>query len=386
MTHIDWIDKIWRELSEETAALDDLREKIDHHADLSLHHRLLSGLFVDTLQESIKEALAAIARAAPRLRDRLLGLNYADETSAGGETIKGGLVDKWGDRAVRDIDDHDIWSIVQDAKERGIPGLEARNKNRSEARAGHLFSALSSMFGWLRRERRVTANPCREMDRPAASAKRDRYLDKHEIRYFWKATESVGEPFGTIFKLLLLSGQRLNEVAGMRWSELSDEDGAIWNLPGKRTKNGLAHTVPLPTAARELIAAAPRKKGADLVFTTTGTTPVSGWSRVKRRLDAAVLALAKERGKATVPPWRLHDLRRTAVTSMGELGIAPHVIELVVNHVSGHRAGIAGTYNKSELLPERKAALERWAAHVKGLVNGTADNVVSLHPRQDGAA
>jgi integrase len=310
---------------------------------------------------------------------RLLGLDYADETSAEGEIIRGGLAEKWGDRDVRDLDDHDIWSVVQDAKERGIPGLEVRNKNRSEARAGHLFSALSSLFGWLRRERRVTANPCREMDRPAASAERDRYLDKNEIRYFWKANESVGEPFGAIFKLLLLSGQRLNEVAGMRWSELSD-DRAIWNLPGKRTKNGYAHTVPLPTTARQLIAAAPRKKGADLVFTTTGTTPVSGWSRVKRRLDAAMLALAKSE-KGTIELWRLHDLRRTAVTGMVELGVPPHVVELVVNHVSGTRGGVAGIYNKSEMLPERKAALERWAAHVSGLVGGTGDNVVTLHPR-----
>ena len=101
---------------------------------------------------------------------------------------------------------------------------------------------------------------------------------------------------------------------------------------------------------------------------------------MKRRLDAAMLALArKERGgKATIAPWRLHDLRRVAVTGMVELGIAPHVVEVVVNHISGHRAGVAGVYNRSELLDERRAALERWSQHVAGLVSGDQANVVAL--------
>jgi integrase len=107
------------------------------------------------------------------------------------------------------------------------------------------------------------------------------------------------------------------------------------------------------------------------MFTTTGSTPISGWSKTKRRLDATM----------NTTPWRLHDLRRTAVTGMAELGIRPDVIELTVNHISGHRGGIAGVYNRSELLPERKVALERWAAHVSGLVSGTADNVIALQPR-----
>jgi integrase len=147
-----------------------------------------------------------------------------------------------------------------------------------------------------------------------------------------------------------------------------------------RTKNRRAHVVPLAPAAQAIVAAAPRVEGCRFVFSTTGRTPVSGWSKVKRRLDAAMVVAARaERGPdATVPPWRLHDLRRTAVTGMAELGIAPHVIEMAVNHVSGHRGGVAGVYNKSELLPERRAALERWAAHVAGLVEGKQANVADL--------
>jgi hypothetical protein len=101
-----------------------------------------------------------------------------------------------------------------------------------------------------------------------------------------------------------------------------------------------------------------------------------------------MIAIAKqEQGNAVrIPPWRLHDLRRTAVTGMVELGVPPHVVELVVNHVSGTRSGVAGVYNKSEMLQERKAALDRWATHVEGLVNGKTDNIVPLHPRQGGTA
>jgi len=117
------------------------------------------------------------------------------------------------------------------------------------------------------------------------------------------------------------------------------------------------------------------------VFTTTGKSPVSGFSKIKARLDRAMLAAAaadSDSEKPTIPPWRLHDLRRTAVTGMAELGIAPHVIEAVVNHVSGARAGVAGIYNRSKLISERRAALDRWTSHVGGVVSGKAVNVVPL--------
>jgi Phage integrase family len=116
----------------------------------------------------------------------------------------------------------------------------------------------------------------------------------------------------------------------MTRGELSD-DGATWNIPGSRTKNGRAHTVPLSPLVRELIASVKAKPHSPFIFTTTGTTPVSGWSRMKDRLDAAMLAAARAEGHAVIPPWTLHDLRRTFVTGMVELHVPPHVVELVVN-------------------------------------------------------
>ena len=288
------------------------------------------------------------------------------------------LTERWADRPVTDIDEHDIFEVIEEAKRHGVPGTVARKKGLSEVRAHNFFVALSSMFGWLKKNRRVKVNPCAGLTRPSGGGKRERALSSDEIRWFWEACETVGappRPFAPVLKLLLLTGQRPNEVAGMTRDELHD-DGS-WHLPGRRTKNGKPHTVPLAPLVRELIAGMP---SGHLVFTTNGKTPVAGWSRLKVQLDASMLASAKlERGaNAVIPPWQLRDLRRTAVTGMGELGIAPHVIELCVNHVSGHRAGVAGVYNKSELLAERKAALERWAVHVAGIVSKQPSNVLTM--------
>lgn len=171
-----------------------------------------------------------------------------------------------------------------------------------------------------------------------------------------------------LLKLLLLTGCRLNEVAGMTRTELSD-DGATWNIPGSRTKNKRPHVVPLAHLAREpLNSVKPIAGEAGLVFTTTGRSPVSGWSKIKRRLDEAM----------KIPPWRLHDLRRTTATGMAEIGIAPHIVEAALNHISGAKAGVAGTYNRAAYAEEKRAALERWALHVQGLVSERPANVVKM--------
>ena len=143
-------------------------------------------------------------------------------------------------------------------------------------------------------------------------------------------------------KLLLLTGCRLNEIARMTRDELSDEIATL-RLPGTRTKNGLPHNVPLPPLARDIIASMPQLAGCNYVFSTNGKTPVSGFSKYKARLDAVMLSAAKaELGRtATFSPWRLHDLRRSCSTGMASIGIAPHIIEAALNHVSGAKGGAA---------------------------------------------
>jgi integrase len=291
---------------------------------------------------------------------RMLGLRYAKD---GGEPeeIKGSLAARWADRPIAGITGHDVYSAVDEARRRGIPGLERRSEGMSDPRGRSMARTLSRLFSWLVQHRKVASNPCLGMYVPPAPTARDRVLTDAEIVKFWQSADA--EQFGPLLKLLLLTGCRLNEVAGMRRSELSDE-GAIWTLPKERTKNKQVHVVPLPPLARDLI---PAGAGA-FVFTTTGVTPVSIGSKIKGRLDDAI----------KIPPWRFHDLRRTAASGMAKLKIPPHVIEATLNHISGAKAGVAGTYNRYGYLPEKENALQRWADHIEGLVSGRKSKVVPI--------
>ena len=315
-----------------------------------------------TFANAAKDYVEHIKRAGLRSwpdTATMLGLDEEDLTP-----VKGGLASRWRELLVSDVTEHDVFRVVDEARMRGTPGTNPRNKNPSEPRARAMYSALSVMFAWLAERRLVAVSPMVNLARPDAPAARERLLNTAEIKKFWRATAKLPEPFQSALRVMLLTGQRRDEVAGMTRSELSD-DLSTWSLPGSRTKNKRPHVVPLAPIARELIAArldAGRKlhdmvnaNGDQLVFTTTGRTPISGWSKAKKQLDKLI---------PDIPPWVIHDLRRTAVTSMAEMGIAPHIVELIVNHVSGHKAGIAGIYNRSVQMSERKAALERWALHV----------------------
>jgi integrase len=223
-----------------------------------------------------------------------------------------GLADRWRDRPIAEIDGDDIHLIVDEVRERGVPGLERRAEGPSDSQARAMFAGLSKMFSWLVERRRSRSNPCTGVHRPTTLKARDRVLTSSELVAFWRAADAERREFGALLKVLLLTGARLNEVAGMQRAELSD-DGATWTIPGERTKNGRVHVVPLSPLVRELIASV--GTDTDLVFTTNGTTLVSGWSKIKNRLDAAM----------QIPPWRFHDLRRTCATGIAELGIAPHI-------------------------------------------------------------
>lgn len=235
-----------------------------------------------------------------------------------------------------------------------------------------MLSTLSTFFGWVaKRKRLIEISPC-SVHRPDAPKARDRVLADAEIRIFWNACDAVSEPFSQALKLLLITGCRLSEVSEMRRDEFS-EDGSIWTIPGARTKNHRAHVVPLPPLARSILATV-KPVSIEFVFSTTGRSPISGWARIKARLDA----------KMQIPPWRLHDLRRTAATGMAEISIPPHIVEAALNHISGAKAGVAGTYNRAAYAQEKRAALERWADHVDGLIRGRTSNVLTLSadPRQ----
>ena len=184
-----------------------------------------------------------------------------------------------------------------------------------------------------------------------------------------------------MIRLLMVTGQRREEVAGLDWKEL-DRSAAEWVIPAARSKNGKAHTVPLSQLALDQLDALAGdgewpKKG--LVFTTTGKTPASGHSRAKERIDRLMIELLDG---ADLEPWRIHDLRRTTATGLQRLGVRFEVTEAVLNHVSGSRSGVAGVYQRHSWKDEKRDALKAWAAHVERILSGTEEtNVVQLAQR-----
>jgi hypothetical protein len=171
-----------------------------------------------------------------RDRARLLGLRPTAE-GKGLELIPKGLADRWRDRLIAGIDGDDIHLIVDEVRERGVPGLERRAERPSDSQARAMFAGLSKMFSWLVERRRARSNPCSGVHRPATLKARDRVLTSSELVAFWRAADAERREFGALLKILALTGARLNEVAGMQRTELSD-DGATWTIPGERTKTG----------------------------------------------------------------------------------------------------------------------------------------------------
>ncbi|QXT39432.1 tyrosine-type recombinase/integrase [Gymnodinialimonas ceratoperidinii] len=251
------------------------------------------------------------------------------------------------DRPIDEIRRRDVVAVLDSIIASGTP-----------TRANRALAAIKKLMNWCVDRGMIEVSPIAALKPPSREYARDRVLTDQELIAIWNAAEGEGYPFEQFIKMLLLTGQRRGEVAGMRWSEIFFEDG-IWTLPGARVKNSQVHMVPLPEAAIDLLHAVPRFIDSDLVFTTNGRNPVSGFGRLKRRLDAAL--------PDDTADWRFHDFRRTASTGMAKLGVLPHVIDAVTNHKSGVVSGVGATYNRYTYLTEKRHALEQWAQVVGSL-------------------
>jgi len=243
-------------------------------------------------------------------------------------------------------------------------------RTRSTATAAAARRAVSTLFAWAIAEGlmgKSPVNPVIGTRRPADPTPRDRVLTDAELVAIWKATGSDAD-YDRIVRLLMLLGSRASEIGNMRWDELDLTVGS-WGLPKERSKNKRAHMIVLPASALNILRAVAQREACPYVFGPRGIG-FTRWSDAKRALDARLAG--------SVTKWVVHDLRRSAATGMAEIGIAPHIVEAVLNHHGGHRAGVAGVYNRARYDREVTAALARWSEHITALVEGRTDNVVAL--------
>ena len=250
----------------------------------------------------------------------------------------------WTGKSIHEISKRDVVDVISAVEQRGAP--VAANKT---------LKSIKTFLRWCVGRAVLDQSPAEGVPLPTKEVARDRVLDDHELAQVIIAARNIGGPYGGIVELLALTGQRREEVARLTWQEL-DLQQRVWTIPKSRTKNAKTHVVHLSEQSIDVLKRANRQ--GPLVFSLLGTKPFQEFSRAKSVLDQL----------SGVSGWRLHDLRRTCVSGMARLGVAPHVADKILNHQSGTISGVAAVYQRHEFLAERQAALDLWGAHIGQLL------------------
>lgn len=275
------------------------------------------------------------------------------------------VVSPWRGRRLSELGPDDFYSLLDGIAERAPIG------------ANRVHAQLSVMCRWAsgRKVKLLDRNPFIGVEKVTdeKGRSRERVLSDDEIRFVWLASDSLGFPFGPMVKLLLLTGARRDEVAHLSWDEI-DMAKAEWAVPGSRTKNRRPYIVPLSGAALDVLRSLPRferRPGQIDYALSPGTTPPSGFSAAKARLDKIILALlrAGDPNAGPLAQWQFHDCRRSFVTNLARLGVSPVIREACVNHISGHKSGVAGVYDRWEYLDEKRVAFRLLADHINSIVS-----------------
>ena len=247
-------------------------------------------------------------------------------------------------KLITDVSKNDLLKIIDRLYDEGKP-----------TQGNRVRAFIKRLFAWAAERDLINVSPALHLPKQSVEASRDRVLTQDELVAIWAACDELRYPFGPMIKLLLLTGQRRTEAAGACWSEI-DLKKRTWTISKERSKNGLSHIIHLSDQAIDLLMQLPRHIDSDLLFTVTGSTSASGFSHAKKRLDKY----------SKVSGWRFHDLRRTFATHLVEhLGVAPMVVDKILNHQSGVVSGIAAVYQRQQMIQERRAALEAWSAYVR---------------------
>jgi integrase len=298
-----------------------------------------------------------------------LGLVYSSDDDIHPTVRRGSLVDRWCDKPVAELTARDIREVIREAYRAGVPGRSTRVRGAAASREREMNKTLSKMLKWLSREGLVDGTALAGIHPTEPCADRDRVLSNDELSSLWVALGELRPAFADVIRIMILTGARRGEVQGMKWDELSP-DLSTWTIPAARNKSKRPHTVPLTDQVRRILTSIPRE--GECVFTTTGgARPVSGFGKIKYKLDAALQF--KE-------PWRFHDLRRTVATGLERLGFPLPVTEAVLGHVSGSKSGIVGIYQRHEYDDEKRVALDRWADYIEAVITGkkTGGKVVPM--------
>lgn len=302
-----------------------------------------------------------------RLRGRRQGERSARE-------IRKELIAAWGARRVTAITRGDVIKLIDAIKARAEVKAQATGRRATGAYSRIVFSHVRSLFNFAALRYDLPGSPCdrvKPRDVVGTHRARERVLNDGELAAFWQATEELGYPYCPLLRLLLLTGCRKSEVSDARWSEFNLE-AKVWTIPAIRFKADSEHVVPLTPAMLELLAALPRFRSGDHLFSTDfGKKPVNGFSKATARL----LRLMRAQLGADTPAFTPHDLRRTTRTRLSELRIPEPICEAVIGH---SKRGIARVYNMARYADEIREALEQWNAKLRSIIEPPPPNVVTL--------
>jgi integrase len=322
-------------------------------------------------REQRRETAAAEGRRFDRVVD-LFMRRYASKNRSALLTRRifdNHVLPRWRDKQIDEITRAEVVELL-DAVEDGA-GLYAANRT---------LATVRKLFNWALAERAmIDTTPIIPGMARKGEKSRERYLSAEEVGLVWHAAGELSYPFGPFVQLLLATGQRRSEVAGMRWTDLDLEGEVLWTLPADATKAGREHAVPLSDLALGVIREVPRVS-EDYVFTTRGDRPISGFGKAKEKIDKEIL----EQREEPLPDWRFHDLRRTMATHMEDtLGIAPHIVGAVLNHDPKRYRGVTATYTRGRLIEDRRRALGAWASYLERIIHGGKnENIVALDERR----